>query len=613
MSVARGKYRRLRLSVDRLGGVDCRSGDAAAPFRSPCARNTAPAGEGAVRKRMGYEVTESYPDRINGVYFHGGTRLVHSGDTLYWRCDGQERTYRPVADAPSQARALGGVLCVADGLALLLFDGSEVTRACDAAYIPTLMVSRSPQGGGAPLEPLNLLTGAWREQFAGNGTDTVYRLSARGLSPRPCEVKLLTPSGDWTGLAEGAGFSVERDEGTVTFASAPPPPPVGGMDNVIITAHRERPEDLRKIQGCTIAELYGVGGAPDRLFLSGNPECPHLDFHSQLNNPRYFGDTWYSDLGEDGCRVTGYSVLHNALATHKLSPEGQGSIVVREGRAASGEALFPAVNTLRGEAALAPAGFAVLGGEALFLTRKGVCAVAVRELTGERYTRLRSERVAPLLTREDGMRHARAYVHENLYLLALNNRVYLLDGSSPSRQPGEGYSDFQYECHVWEGLPAACFFEEEGRLCFGAPDGRLCAFFTDTESPASYWDNGEPYEAFLETPELPARSRPARRRFRGGCLLLGVSPCARVTADALRGGVWERVCDSGARAKRQNFAHTDFGSFTFVSGRSAETVSFPLRQPRGRGTRLRVGCAGGGECFELRGFALEYDEYDHIV
>ena len=35
----------------------------------------------------------------------------------------------------------------------------------DAAYIPTVIISRKPTGGGTTLEPLNLIGRKWKESF----------------------------------------------------------------------------------------------------------------------------------------------------------------------------------------------------------------------------------------------------------------------------------------------------------------------------------------------------------------------------------------------------------------------------------------------------------------
>jgi hypothetical protein len=593
-----GGVRRV-ISIAEFRGIDL-SADAAdiAPSRSPDAPNMTRGEPGKVCKRTGYEVTAVYPGRINGVHFYKGTRLVHAGTSLHWDSGGQQRVFGGLANARSVSRPLGGYLCIADGKALLVFDGENVTRARDAAYVPTLLVSRAPGGGGQVHEPLNLLTGAWSEQFLGNGNDTVYRLSFGGLSAAPVEAKIRNSSGGWGELTEGTHFSVNRSAGTVTFASPPSAPLVSGQDNVVITARRERPEETRKVDGCTVMELYGAGGSPDRLFVSGNPEYPELDFHSQLNNPLYFGETWYSNLGRDGSEVTGYSVLSDALATHKRSPDGGGTIVVRRGVLQDGEAVFPAVNTLRGEAAVAPHSFREPGESPFFLTRRGVFTVAARELTGEKYSRPAAERIAPALQGLPGLEDAFAFVHGDFYMLAIGEDIWLLE-----YQTGRA----QCDCYRWTGLPARVLFEEGGRLCFGTPDGRLCAFFTDTEDPASYYDDGEPIEAYWETPDLHGKYPHARKTFRGITARLASAPFTGMEIFTLRGGRWEKVWETEEQARYLCWRHIDFGKFVFSSDTAPRLLTARVRERRTHKARFRLRNAQGGEPFGLQGLGFEYE------
>ena len=79
---------------------------------------------------------------------------------------------------------------------------------------------------------------------------------------------------------------------------------------------------------------YGSSGYRDRLFLSGNPEYPNLDIHSNeagIGNENwkdytYFGDMSYRNFGTDAQKITGYGILNNGYmaifkeTSHFLEP-----------------------------------------------------------------------------------------------------------------------------------------------------------------------------------------------------------------------------------------------------------------------------------------------------
>ena len=79
---------------------------------------------------------------------------------------------------------------------------------------------------------------------------------------------------------------------------------------------------------------YGSSGYRDRLFLSGNPDYPNLDIHSNetgieeenWKDYTYFGDMSYRNFGTDAQKITGYGILNNGYmavfkeTSHSLEP-----------------------------------------------------------------------------------------------------------------------------------------------------------------------------------------------------------------------------------------------------------------------------------------------------
>lgn len=607
---APGVPARRILQIEHFRGIDLNNAPSNVDLsRSPDAPNMVRSETGKVRKRHGYQTeAECFPARINGVHLRKGVRLVHAGTRLYRSVPGQSAVllFDGMADCRSRSRLLGQYLCILDGQRLLLFDGETVKSADDIAYVPTLMISRSPSGGGTLLEPLNMLSRRWYEQFLSNGSDRVYRLTAESLSSDPVVVETLNGSGQWVVMSTGS-YSVDRTAGTVTFNTAPTVSPISGHDNVRISVAKDRPEYLRKILGCTVMELYGVGGSPDRLFLSGNPEFPGMDFYSEMGDPTYFGDTWFSNLGQDSARIVGYSIVGNSLITHKRSDDGNGGIIVRTGVMIDNEAAFPIVNTLSGEAAIAPDCFAMLGKEPFFLTSRGIYSITAEELTGERYSQQRSFYIAPALQAESELEHAFAAVWEDFYLLALNGRIYLLDGLQKTYLPAEPYSTHQCECYLWTGLDARVLWLENGRLCFGTSDGRICRFLTG-HSPADYTDDGQPIPAHWDTPDLGGQMFFQNKTFRHIAVRLQSALLTSVTVLVQRKGQWYPILSMTEKFRYFMWDFIDFKNFCFSADRTPKSASSRIRVRKTDKARFRLQNYENGELFGIYSLALEYSE-----
>ncbi|MCL2030514.1 MAG: hypothetical protein FWG93_03120 [Oscillospiraceae bacterium] len=603
--------------IDRFRGVDLNNAPSNVdPGRSPDAPNMVRGETGKVRKRPGYYTeavrcteADGSPARINGVHFRNGIRIVHAGTRLHWTVPGESapRVWAGMADTRSRSRTLGGRLCLLDGKRLLLFDGETFTPAEEAAYIPTLMISRAPSGGGTVLEPLNLLSRRWREQFLSNGSDRVYHLTAKDLAADAVTVETLDAGGAWVTL-DPSQYSADPAAGTVTFNTAPGPSPVSGHDNVRITAAKDRPDSLAKISGCTVMEAYGVGGAPDRLFLSGNPAFPGMDFYSQMGDPTYFGDTWFSNLGQDSAEITGYSVVGSLLAAHLRTGAGTGGIIVRGGTMLEGQAAFPVVNTLSGEAAIAPGAFATLGKEPFFLTRRGVYSITAEELTGERYSQQRSFYIAPALQREPEPENAFAAVWNDFYLLALNRRVYLLDGLQKTYQTAEPYSSHQCECYFWTDIDARVMWQEDGQLCFGTGGGDICRFHTDADNPQSYSDDGRPIAAHWDTPDLSGQFFFRNKTFRRVSVSLQSAPVTSVSVHVQRKGLWQSVLRGGGKFRFLDLGYFDWSGVSFSSDRTPKSVTGRIRVRKTGKARFRFANEAPREMFGLYSLALEYSE-----
>lgn len=580
--------------------------------RSPAAPNMIRDQVGKVRKRMGYTTRTTAPNggRINGVHFLNGERLIHAGTKLY-RCAGTEWTELAddMADTLSGSFSFDGKLYLLDGNVYRVYDGTEVKAVSGEAYVPTIIISRDPEGGGVSYEALNLLGLAWKESFLGKADVKEYQLTTVDLGEEAVKAEVLGADGEWTEKTEGTDFTVDRETGLVTFRTAPGESPVKGQDNVRITASKAREGYADKINRCRICAVYGVGGAEDRVFLSGNPDEPGQDWYSGFEDPTYFPDTAYTKVSRDGSAVVGYAVLGNTLATF-LQGKGVGrNAVIRAGSLdENGEALFRITNTMLGEAPVAPRSFAYLGKEPLFLTGRGVYAITAEELTGEKYTQERGYYISSALAGYEAGEEAFASVYRDFYVLSIGGDLYFLDGQQRSYEKDRPYSSFQYEAYYWPGIGARLTWTENGALWFGTEDGKLREFASSVDDPESYNDDGAAIDAYWETSDFDGKSFFKNKTFTAVSVRLAAAVLTGVKIYAQRRGIWKLVYDAKERARYFDWSYIDFSKFVFSSDRTPRTLSGKVKIKKVDKTRFRLQNKEKNEPFGIYAFGVEWKE-----
>lgn len=595
------------LVVDTFLGVDyTNSPGNVANSMSPNAPNMIRDVPGKVRKSMGYELVAQFEGRINGYHRRTGDEqgIVHAGTTLL-RMDGTV-LYEGASDAPSQSWQLNDVLAIADGKALLIYDGETVKPASEAAKIPLLTIAKEPEGGGTDYEALNLLQPKFSERFAGTSTAKEFHLSFSGLDEE-VTVKTLTADGEWVEMT--GGYTVNTETGVVTFSTAPGASPITGEDNVEITASRTVEDYADRVNKCRFGILFGVNGAADRLFLSGNPDYPNQDWYSGQYDPTYWPDTGYSQLGTKASAIVGYSIVGNYLAAHKDEHEPDRNVVIRRGDLVESTPAFPITNSLQGPGAVASRSFAYLSTEPVFLTRLGVYAVTPSDISGERYAQNRSYFINGLLLKQPGLEDAVAVVHKDLYWLCVNGQAFILDGlQNVGRTSGEPYSTRQYACFHRTNLPAVSLWVEDERLYFGTADGRVCRFFDDPEALGSYNDLGEAIPACWETPDLSGKRFYANKTFRYLAVSLSSAIATSVQLSALKNGVWKAVRSQAFRAQYFSFSGLSFSKLAFTGDQTAKTRACKTKVKRVDKARYRFENSELNEPFGLMAWAVEFTE-----
>lgn len=595
--------------IDEFLGVDFTNSPSNVDLKkSPNGVNMIRDVPGKVRKCMGYETIATYDARINGAHFRHGDEeyLIHSGTKLY---KGEATLYTDMNDARSKSWQIEDSLYIVDGKTLLVYDGSTVKKASDSAYIPTLTIAKAPSGGGEQYEPLNLLQPGFTELFVGTATDKTFQLSFSGLDSKAVQAWILNSSGDWVQKTEGTDFSVNRSTGSVTFTTAPGVSPVSGEDNVKITAFRTVAGYADRINKCKIGILFGVNGAADRIFLSGNPDYINYDWYCDYNNPLYWPDTGYATLGTAKSAIIGYSIINDRLAAHKDSMEDDRNVILREGDITDNEPTFKIVNTLQGAGAVAPYSFAYLANEPLFLTDLGIYAITPQDITGEKYSQNRSFFLNGKLLEEPNMSEAYACVYKDLYWLCLNNVAYILDGLQPLQTDKSlPYATRQYAGFYRTNLPARVMWVHDSRLYFGTTDGKVCRFFDDPESLQSYNDNGEPIHAIWDTPDFYGNLFYKNKTFRHLDVRLASAIATSIKIWVQKRGLWILIKEDNSTGRYFSFMSLVFSKLSFSPDTTPKTVPSKIKVKKVDKARFRFENDVLNEPFGLFDIALEYVE-----
>jgi len=406
--------------------------------------------------------------------------LYHAGNLLY-ELDLEEPDIVEVGElnnSRSQMFTFLGKLYILDGQNYKAYhrkEGWELQDVFELAYTPTTTIARSPTGGGVAFEDVNMLQPKRRNMFYTTSA-VVYQLDTDELDDDEVIARILDNNGVWNDLIEDVDFTVLRTTGLVTFLSPLTAPPVLGQDNLEITFSKTVVGYANRVEKCTVADLYGVNGEPNRVFMTGNPEFPNYDWYSALNDASYMPDINYSIIGQPNSAIIGYSRVGEFQTIHKEDNQQDATVFMRSGYLEESNnivrAIFAIHSGVVGVGAISKWAFSYLNDDSLFLSADGVFAVATNQITSTRYAQPRSYYINRELTREKNLESAVSIVHRGYYYLAINGHVYVADSRQKSTEKSSS-SGFQYEWYYLDSKDVQRWFSHNGKLYYGNSIGKI--------------------------------------------------------------------------------------------------------------------------------------------
>lgn len=378
-----------------------------------------------------------------------------------------------------------------------------------------------------------------------------------------------------------------------------------GDDNVRITYYYDLSAAKKRaaqILAATSYTLYGVGGLKDRLFAAAGNQI----YYSAMDDALYFSlqQQLSPDAGDTDIRIlSGEDTVLTVLADNgawRITGGAESEV---------GEYALDAYFTVSAKLpSPAPVGdkCIIAGGELLFYTAEGLCAITPSGVLDERCVQNRSRRLEGVL-KEETPEDIRLYTWKDWILLVGKKGVYLLDLHRRIRVSDDAYSTHCYEGYFWPDISVDCFTEGEALSFYH--EGNLYTF-TEGDKEEDYHDELL-VDGVLQKANIAVLWQSGRLggsvQYCGRFFALSVHCKGRTSMDI--------SCDSETGWKLLHKADGQFGAFWYnrlyygqwnyrTSPHFVRRFLLPLYHKRGLWLRLENSIMD--QPFRLETFILEY-------
>jgi hypothetical protein len=433
-----------------------------------------------IETRPSTELLETFSEPVYGLFFYRVNTqehlVVHSGTKLYDISGGlKNEIYTGLAPVRGTFFVYNNILYYKENTKYIQFDGSTCSNV--VGYVPTTSISRTPTGGGAIYEDVNILSDFRKNEFVGDGESTEYHLDSIDID----EVTQVSVNGT---VLSSEDYEVNSEAGVVTFDEAPPIPDTEGQSNVVITFAKEVEGYKDRILKCSLATTFD-----NRVFFSGNPTFPNVVWHSSLNDPTYISDLDYYNEGLDLAAVKALVPGNECLWVFKEPSQANTTVFYHEPSIDSSYGkIYPSAHSSISTGCVATG--INFNDDILFFSNRGLEAIG-SSITGDKVLDHRSSLVDSKLLSESNYESLQLAEWEGYLLVIIGNKVYLAD----SRAMFTNEDHNEYEWFYWElGITPTCAMVKDDVLYLGSSTGIYTLTNYGTRTLNSYWTT--PYDEF---------------------------------------------------------------------------------------------------------------------
>lgn len=591
-----------------------------------------------IRKRMGYTTIATGSGKVYSIWkWDNNKYIVHIGKTMYVigrkttgefdfsvitsgtdtdfsfvMKDTEEEKKVFAEEKYSYIRSGNEAIIFGHGK-LYFYDGEDIICEPDEyeLYIPTVTITKQPNGGGLSYEAFNLLNPYFEESFYVSSDDaavTDFYMSFDNIED-VYYVEVMDQDGEFQPLTVTTDYTVNLEDGCISFTDPPGASPIEGEDNVHIVVKKTFEGYFDRIANCKFAIAYGINGNYDRVFVSGNPEYPNTDWFSQKDDITYFPDNNYSVLGSDASPINGYAIVSNYLVTLKGDGSDRQTAIIRIGAMTDeGNPVFTVEKSLQGYPIVAPDSSAMAGIEPMFLTREGIMAITQSDVSGDHMMNSRSFFLNGKLLQEPHLENAFAIRHGDFYMLFINSHVYILDTLQMITTEHTPYSTRQYATFYWENVPATCAASIDEVIHFGTDDGKLIKFNTDIDELTSYSDNGTAIRCVYTTADIDSKIFFKNKTYRFVATKVFPARVSSLKLWAQKEGIWDLLKFDTGTIRYFTFLHLKFSEFTFKTDTGAQIVTSKIRIKKTDHVRFKLENDRVNEPLMIDEFGIEYTQ-----
>jgi hypothetical protein len=376
--------------------------------------------QGELGKRYGQDYIEDSivietPCFATYKKLYEGYIIKHSGTKLYKQDPITETTteiYTGLTAIKGSFFKFGNKLYYLQAGKYLQYDGTTVSEVIP--YTPTVIINRTPTGGGDVLENYNRIGKGFTNKFNGTGAALSFTLTDAML-----DATIVTCTVDGVTKTEGIDFTVNRTTGIVTFIVAPGV----GTNNVVITAYKTVQTDIDTILKCTIAIPFG-GQNDNRLFIAGNGTGYFYWTGISANgiDATYFAYNNYNVIGNIDENITAFGKHYDVLTIHKETGEIYGETYEWDGI----KGVFNTFTINQQYGCDSPDTIQNINNNLVWLnSRYGVCILVGTTVGSQRNAFPISRNINPRLMKEANLKTASSVDFNGHYWLCVNDKVYL--------------------------------------------------------------------------------------------------------------------------------------------------------------------------------------------